>query len=508
MLPLCTVLEGVDARPEGHESFTYSQEAQQEGPLCSSVVPTFIVGSIFRNRREPQAFDLSNPPSSNLWQTATSKYPFTSISEEEPSVADVIASTSPTANHSRSDPSTFEGGWRILARPLPMISSSRTISSFPTSPRIIRYRHCHLIWLEAYLPTYNHVLAITSHSQNFMDSICRHIVELTFKKNLTYYSGDYSTYVNAKQENRVNTPRFIASASIYPNLVTQVKADGHRQVEAGKPLRFHFKDINPLPAHAIAFANVAFLLLRQEGGRPVQGPVVCMESCIAILGANGTGKSKSTLHHWRPPAMRGSHLEAHRPQARQVPPTEHFAVQLPYDLSPIEFFQKLFSIKCPRKDVEFLATASSNAPPSLSASYAPLGTVTVLRLRRHPSASPLPRPRREHEHSDYRKTFGTLSIVDAPSPLQERRLSLACALFALRGDVAESVVACRNDHPAFQALEPLALRAHHRRRSLSLPHTSSSSAGAACVTTPGAFSHSSMAAPTSTSSPSRRLRRQ
>ncbi|KAF5335503.1 hypothetical protein D9611_012225 [Ephemerocybe angulata] len=54
MLPVCTVLEGVDARREGHESFAYSQEAQREGPLCSSVGPIFIVGSILRNRREPQ----------------------------------------------------------------------------------------------------------------------------------------------------------------------------------------------------------------------------------------------------------------------------------------------------------------------------------------------------------------------------------------------------------------------------------------------------------------------
>jgi hypothetical protein len=28
-----------------------------------------------------------------------------------------------------------------------------------------------VVWLEAYLSTYNHILVITSHSQDFMDSV-------------------------------------------------------------------------------------------------------------------------------------------------------------------------------------------------------------------------------------------------------------------------------------------------------------------------------------------------
>lgn len=61
-----------------------------------------------------------------------------------------------------------------------------------------------VVWLEAYLSTYNHILVITSHSQDFMDSVCTNIMDLTPKKKLTYYAGNYTTYVKTRQENEVN----------------------------------------------------------------------------------------------------------------------------------------------------------------------------------------------------------------------------------------------------------------------------------------------------------------
>lgn len=61
-----------------------------------------------------------------------------------------------------------------------------------------------VVWLEAYLSTYNHILVITSHSQDFMDSVCTNIMELTSKKKMVYYTGNYTTYVRTKKENEVN----------------------------------------------------------------------------------------------------------------------------------------------------------------------------------------------------------------------------------------------------------------------------------------------------------------
>ena len=61
-----------------------------------------------------------------------------------------------------------------------------------------------VVWLEAYLATYNHILIITSHSQDFMDTVCTNIMDLTLDKKLVYYGGNYSTYVRTKSDNEVN----------------------------------------------------------------------------------------------------------------------------------------------------------------------------------------------------------------------------------------------------------------------------------------------------------------
>jgi ATP-binding cassette, subfamily F, member 2 len=75
-----------------------------------------------------------------------------------------------------------------------------------------------------------------------------------------------------------------------------------------------------------------------------------MDSRVAILGANGAGKS--TLLHLITGALQPSEGTVSKHAALKLAKySQHSADQLPYDKSPIEYFQSLFAQKYPEKDM-------------------------------------------------------------------------------------------------------------------------------------------------------------
>jgi len=75
-----------------------------------------------------------------------------------------------------------------------------------------------------------------------------------------------------------------------------------------------------------------------------------MDSRVAILGANGAGKS--TLLHLITGALQPCQGTISKHSALKLAKySQHSADQLPYDQSPIEYFQSLFSLKYPEKDI-------------------------------------------------------------------------------------------------------------------------------------------------------------
>jgi len=227
------------------------------------------------------------------------------------------------------------------------------------------------VWLEEYLKTYDRILLVVSHSQDFLNGVCTNIIHLTPKRVMQYYGGNYDTYVKTRQELETNQMKqyakqqeeikhikeFIASCGTYANLVKQAKsrqkildkmvADGLiEKVEQERGVNLSFPSCGPLTPPVLAFQNVAFAYSGRMEDVLYKGLEfgVDLDSRIALVGPNGAGKSTllklmcCEIMPTQGRVQRHNHLRIARYH-------QHSNDQMDDEMTPLEYIQSEFADK-------------------------------------------------------------------------------------------------------------------------------------------------------------------
>lgn len=223
-----------------------------------------------------------------------------------------------------------------------------------------------VVWLEDYLSKWDKILFMVSHSQDFMNSVCTHIVNHS-KKRLVYYSGNYDMFVKTKEEKEEEQEKrykaeqdqikhmknYVAkfgqgNAKMAKQAQSKEKVLGKMlrsgltdKVEHEKALDFKFLDPGNLAPPVLQCNEITF---GYPGCEILYSNVdfgVDLDSRVALVGPNGAGKS--TLLK----IMTGELVPVTgtvRPHAhlRISKFSQHFLDVLDLTMTPLDYFLQIF----------------------------------------------------------------------------------------------------------------------------------------------------------------------
>ena len=174
------------------------------------------------------------------------------------------------------------------------------------------------IWLEDFLSRYKKTLIVISHSQEFLNTVCTNIMELTHDSKLLVWGGNYDTFVKTKKEKETQQLKqyrkqqddiqrlqhFIRTCGTYSNLVKQAQSKQKiidKMIEAGliqaphieSVYRFKWPNCGQLPPPVMAFKNVSFSYSGKKEDYLYSNLDfgIDSDSRVALVGPNGAGKS-------------------------------------------------------------------------------------------------------------------------------------------------------------------------------------------------------------------------